>query len=191
MKKIALIIVVALTACALAQNWADFRTTDGKRVEPGAQATYRGTWTQLAAFTAGTVTPDASHRTYTTFDDDAQNRIVLCDSRWNRILIRALSTTAADTTTVDVFLMIGGTGDHFTRIGTLQFTTGTQPSGVSGSEFADAVTESNTDGSLRAWRTMSPTGYIAMAEVDIGPGDVLGFCPTTVTHNAVIEVCGY
>ncbi len=199
------IIAIGLVLTVAAVVWAQTvtpRNLSGQLVDPGSLHTFKPSgihnwlpagWQRLSAFTAATTTPDVSHRTYTTFDDDAQNRVLVCDSRWNKVVVRALGTTNNATITVDVFLMVGGTSDHFTRIGTLAFVVGQQPSSVTTYEFADAVSVTNETGSFRSWRAISPGGdYIGMGEVDLCPGDILGFCPTGITAGtAILEVCGY
>ena len=138
----------------------------------------------------GTTTPTSTNRTAALFDvTDTANSTFEIKSGWNSITLRLSSTTEGDTSVTDVFYM-RGTADHFTRIITLTWTTGTQTSSTSGEEFADTVVESN-----RFWHTtpspVSPTGnYIAEWSADFKGGGTIGISPTTITNAATIQITG-
>ncbi len=147
-------------------------------------------WSTIDTIASGTTTPTSTNRTAALFvSSDAKNSTFEVKSGWNNITLRLSSTTEGDTSVTDIFAM-RGTADHFTRIATLTWTTGTQTSSTSGEEFADTVVETN-----RFWHTtpspVSPTGnYIAEWSVDFKGGGTIGISPTTITNAATIQITG-
>ena len=146
-------------------------------------------WFELGTFTAGTTTPGVTARTAANFILDANNVTYDIKSGWNAIRLRLSTTTDADSTVVDVFFMNGT--DHFNRVATLTWTTGTQTSSTSGQEYADTVAESNGNWHKSA-STKSPTGnYIAEWAIDVAGSTTIGISPTTFANATTIEITGY
>lgn len=147
-------------------------------------------WFELGTFSAGTTTPGVTARTAANFILDANNVTYEIKSGWNAIRLRLSTTTDADSTVMDVFFM-NGVSDHFNRVSTLTWTTGTQTSSTSGQEYADTVAESNGNWHKSA-STKSPTGnYIAEWAIDVAGTTTIGISPTTFANNTTIEITGY
>lgn len=169
---------------------------EGHYVAPGLLQSHRPSgFTRFggttATFSAATTTPDATHRTYATFDDDTAVKTQTLDSRWVGIILRMCSPTENEVNVFDVFGTTG-TSDHWSRIGTLTWTTGTATSNVTGSEFADTCVVTNEDG-VYTWVVASPADSVgtAWAMIDAGPFDRIGLVPTTLASSAVAEICGF
>lgn len=147
-------------------------------------------WFQLGTFTASATTPTATNRTAAAFVLDANNVTYSIKSGWNAIRLRLSSTTDGDSTVTDIFFM-NSSDDHFNRISTLTWTTGTQTAKTSGQEYADTIAASNENWHITA-STVSPTGnYIAEWAIDVAGSGTIGISPTTVTNNATLEITGY
>jgi hypothetical protein len=192
-RKIAIITTICVVFAGLCWAVDPLLTLDGKQIGAGSMSTYQAqTWTTVGTWSAATTTPDATHRTLTAFQADTANKVVRLDGRYNRIRLRAYSTTAEDTTAIDCFLMYG-VNDHFTRVGSSSWTTGTQASGTAGSEFADTVgTPTNANGAPRSWRVISGAdNYIAFLELDVAGATYFGASPTTVTSACGLEIQGF
>lgn len=162
---------------------------DGERVNPGQIHSAQEGWVKAGTFTTVTTTPDATHRTAALFTADANNVVFEIPAKWNAVRVRVSSTTDGDSSVFDMFLM-NGDADHFNRIQTTTWTTGTQTAGTAGSEFADTVVRSNTNWH-KSSAIMSPEGnYIAEWIIDVIGSKKVGFSPTTITNTAIIEITG-
>ena len=183
--------VLALVIVCYASEIVHLSDRDGTITDPGVVYTVQSDWETLETFAAGTTTPGVTARTYATFDvSDTNNAIYTIPPEWNAIRLRCSSTTDGDSSVFDIFLMNGLT-DHYNRVATLTFTTGTQSATTSGHEYADTVAESNTNWHKSA-STMSPTGnYIAEWALDVMGSRRIGISPTTITHTAVLEITGF
>ena len=190
MKKYILIIILLVATVAFAVQ--GFRPVNkaGQSVEPGQLHTYQDGWNTVGSFAAATTTRAVDVRDYTNFVADGNNAVYRIESGWNKIRVRCSSTTDADSTVIDVFLM-NGASDYFNRVATLTFTTGTQTAGTSGYEFADGCAESNANWH-NSGSVMNPGGnYVAEWAIDHCGSTYIGFCPTTITHTAILEITGY
>lgn len=149
-------------------------------------------WFTLDTMAAGTTTPNQANRTAALFVGDAANSTFAIKSGWNGVRLRLSSTTDGDTSVTDVFFM-NGTADHFSRVATLTWTTGTQTSSTSGQEFADTVVISNNTNTWHKTQSaVSPTGnYIAEWSVDVLGSGTIGISPTTITNAATLEITGF
>ena len=165
----------------------------GDKTNPGRLHTKQAAWTSVGTFATGATTPGVTARTAALFSvTDPNNVSFSIGPGDNRIKFRCSSTTDADSTVFDVFVMhvrtTDGT-DHFNRIGTLTFTTGTQTAGTATYKFADTVVSSND---LYSITDFSPIGnYIAEANIDVQGAKIIGICPTTITNTAILEWKGY
>lgn len=161
----------------------------GERVNPGEMQTLQDDWETLGTFASATTTPNATHRTAAAFIADAKNVAFEIPAKWNTITIRCSSTTDGDSSVFDIFLMKGET-DHFSRIGTLTFTTGSQTATASGYVFADTLAETNEKWH-KASSELSPVGnYIAEWMVDHLGSFKVGVSPTTITNTAILDIIG-
>jgi len=151
-------------------------------------------WISVGTFLAAgdePTTPNQANRTAALMAAVSKVQIFTVPSQWNKVYIRCLSTTDGDSTVFDVFTSRGAS-DHYTRVVTLTFTTGTQTSGTSGSEFADTCVASNNTNTLHKASTLTnPTGnYIAEYGMTLNGCDHIAFVPTTITNNAALEISG-
>jgi len=161
----------------------------GERVNPGEMQSLQDDWETLGTFASATTTPNSTNRTAALFVADAKNVTFEIPAKWNAIKIRCSSTTDGDSSVFDIFLMNGET-DHFTRIGTLTFTTGTQTATASGYEFADTLAESNAKWHKLSSK-LSPEGnYIAEYMIDVIGSFKVGVSPTTITNTAILDITG-
>lgn len=184
-----ILVIMLFATAAWAANYSYNKA--GKKVEPGQLHTGQYGWATLGTFTTSTTTPGVTKRTTAQFVvNDANNVIYTIPSAYNRIRLRCSSTTDGDSSVFDVFLM-NGTSDHYNRVATLTFITGTQTAGTSGYEFADTLAETNSNWHKSA-AVMSPTGnYIAEYSIDVLGSAKIGISPTTITHTAILEITGY
>lgn len=172
--------------------------TDGTQVNPGQVHTVQNLWTTLGSFQATATTPGVASRTSAAFNSDAvTNATITIDPSWNAIRVRVSSNTDNNQSDFDFFLMNGT--DHFNRIASTVWTTGTQVSGTAGSEFADTLTVSNANWG-KSSSLMSPAGeYIAEWWIDVAGSSVFG---VSITGNdngsgvnnedtAIVEVTGF
>jgi len=148
-------------------------------------------WYSVGLFEESATTPDATNRTVALFTaTDANNLTYVIKPSWSVIKLRCSGWDDGDDFVFDVFFA-NSSSDHFTRVATLTWKTGTQTSATTSYEFADTLTESNAQ-----WHTtasaVSPEGnYIAEWAVGTGGSKMIGFCPTTNDSNAVLEITGY
>lgn len=163
----------------------------GKKESEARLTTKQDEWYTLGTFSAGATTPANSARTAATFNvTDPNNIIYEIKPGWNGVRIRLSTTTDADSTVTDVFLM-SSVSDHYNRVSTLTWTTGTQTSTTSGQEYADTVAETNANWH-KAASVMSPTGnYIAEWSIDVMGSKMIGLCPTTYANATTVEITGY
>lgn len=191
--KLKAFIVLVLVGVLFAQAQFYPYNTNNNRVNPGQVHTKQSNWVTAGAFSDSATTPADVNRTAALFtSEDANNVVYTIDPSWNKVVFRCSSTTDSDSTVFDIFIMDGATDDatdHYNRIGTLTFTTGTQTSSTATYEFADTCVASNDQ---YGFNVISPTGnYIAIAEVDVKGARFIGICPTTVTNAAILEIRGY
>lgn len=192
MKKTIIFFIIALATIAYAIDGMYTYDKTGVITNPGQTYSLQGRWESAGTFAAAAAeptTPDATHRTAAAMAAVSKVVIYTIRPEWNAVELRCSSTTDADTTVFDVFVARGAS-DHYTRIATLTFTTGTQTAGT-GYLFADTLVESN-----HQWHTtasvVSPTGeYIASYAIDTCGYSRIAFVPTTLTNNAVLEITGY
>lgn len=146
-------------------------------------------WTKITAPTAAsTTTPDATHRTLTTFVSDANNKIFTVPVGWSYAKIRCSGKADGDVNIWDI--LTAGTDGKFTRRATLTFTTGTQTGNTSTFEFADELTVTNEY--VLSSVTKSPAGnYIAEYIFDLGGDSYIGICGTTNVSRAYLEISGW
>lgn len=149
-------------------------------------------WTTLGTFTAGATTPAVTARTVATFNVTDPNNIVFpIKPGWNGVRIRLSTTTAADITVTDVFLM-SSNSDHYNRVSTLTWVTGTQTSSTSGQEYADEVTETNANWHKAASiMSIAKGDYIAEWSIDVMGSKMIGLSETTFAHATTVEITGY
>lgn len=186
------LLLVLFSVTALWAIEAVYTVDNGGNIVMPASCTDQSTWVSAGTFLAAgaePTTPNQANRTYALFAAVSKVQIYTVPPKWNSVLLRAGTTTDADSTVFDVFVT-RGTADHWTRVCTLTFTTGTQTSGTTGSEFCDTVVVSNETW-LAAVNPLSPTGnYIAMVEMDVRGFDRIGFVPTTLATDTFIEITG-
>lgn len=179
---IAIAILVFTILCVAAVNQSTLETAQSGWVTAG---------TFLATGDEPT-TPNQANRTATLMAAVSKVKIFTIPTSWNAIILRNLSTTDGDTTIYDVFLM-RGVADHYSRVCTQTWTTGTQTSGTTGSEFSDTlVLSNNTNTWHNAGIVVSPEGnYIAEYSLDVAGCTSVAFVPTTITADAILEISGY
>jgi len=155
--------------------------------------TAQSNWVSVGTFLAAgsePSTPNQVNRTAALMAAVSKVQIFTIPPAWNKVFLRCLSTTDGDSTVFDVFLSRGT--DLYTRVCTLTYTTGTQTSGTSGSEFADTCAVTNNTNTLHVASTLvTPTGnYIAEYGLTVCGNDKVAFVPTTITNDAALEICG-
>jgi len=156
-------------------------------------ATKQDGWVTLGTFDAGAAnTPGVAARTAATFDVTDTNNITFeIKPGWNGVRIRLSTTTAADSTVTDVFLM-SSVSDHYNRVATLTWVTGTQTATTSGEEYADAVVETNANWhKASSIMSIADADYIAEWSIDVMGSKMIGLCPTTYAHATTVEITGY
>jgi len=155
-------------------------------------ATKQDGWETLGTFSAGATTPAVTARTAATFNvTDPNNIVCLIEPGWNGVRIRLSTTTAADSTVTDVFLM-SSVSDHYNRVATLTWVTGTQTATTSGQEYADEVVETNANWHKAASiMSIADADYIAEWSIDVMGSKMIGLCPTTYAHATTVEITGY
>lgn len=175
-------LLVAAILCIAAVNQSTLETAQSGWVTAGT----------FSATTAEPTTPNQANRTFALMAAVSKVQVFTIPASWNAIILRNNSTTDGDTTVYDVFLM-RGTSDHYSRVCTQTWTTGTQTSGTSGSEFADTlVLTNNTNTFHNAGIVVSPEGnYIAEYSLDVAGCTSIAFVPTTLTNDAVLEISGW
>jgi len=181
-KYLVIALILAAVVCIAAVNQSTLETAQSGWVTAG---------TFLAASDEPT-TPNQANRTFALMAAVSKVQVFTIPASWNAIILRNNSTTDGDTTVYDMFLM-RGTSDHYSRVCTLTWMTGTQTSGTSGSEFADTlVVSNNTNTFHNAGIVVSPTGnYIAEYSLDVAGCTSVAFVPTTITNNAILEISGW
>jgi len=193
MKKLTtvLTIILLLAGVALAIQGVYSYNRAATIVEPGQLHTGQYSWATLGTFTMTTATPSVTNRTAALFAvNDTNNVVYTIPSAYNRIRLRCSSTTDGDSSVFDVYLM-NSASDHYNRVATLTFTTGTQTAGTLGYEFADTLVETNSNWHKTA-SVMSPTGnFIAEYAIDVLGSAKIGINPTTITNTAIVEISGY
>jgi len=197
-------LLIVLCAVALLYGLTEVRQVDleGNSRNPGVLFSIQDDWTAVAPVQgyfdpnyAGT-TPGPTLRTEALFNAEP-NVVTIIPARWNRVRIRCLGTTDGDTQVFDVFLSQGNANlnrsDHYTRVGTLTWTIGTQTGDVATYEFADTVVISNATNCWgKSWIPMSPTGdYIAEAWLDVAGSSSIGFAGTTLANRCLLQITGF
>ena len=197
MKRIAIFSTVVILVIA-GTLWAleTVRPIDleGTEVNPGSVHTLTSSWQSVGNLTTGVTTPGPTARTAALFNVTDPNNIVLkLPEGANGVRIRLSSTTDGDTTVTDLFIMddaaesLALSTDHFNRVSTLTWTTGTQTANTATHEFADTLVVTNENW-VPTPGTMSPTGnYIAEYRLDGQGGHYIGISGTTVTNTATVE----
>ena len=101
----------------------------------------------------------------------------------NAIIFRASGATDNSVNIYDILVMAGET-DHYNRIVTLSFTTGTQTSPVSGEEFADLITPSNLKWHRPPNNVSASDDYIGEYSLDVLGIKKIAIIPTTIVTGS-------
>jgi hypothetical protein len=175
------IIIIMLFVVMGAVNQSTLETTQSNWVSVGT----------FLATGAEPSTPNQANRTAALMAAVSKVQIFTIPPAWNKIYLRNSSTTDGDSTVYDVFLSRGA-ADHYTRVCTLTYTTGTQTAGTTGYEFADTCAVTNNTNTLHIASTLvTPTGnYIAEYGLTVCGNSRVAFVPTTITNDALLEICG-
>jgi len=197
-KIIAVVTILLVAGVAWALTEVRPKDLEGTDVNPGSVHSPTYSWQSVGALTTGVTTPGVTARTAATFNvTDPNNLVVKMGEGWNGVRIRVSSTTDADSTVIDIFYMddeaeaVTLASGHFSRLATTTWTTGTQTGTVSGQEYADTLVVTNENWAPSPG-TISPTGnYIAEYRFDAQGAHYIGFCGTTVTNAATVEIKGF
>jgi hypothetical protein len=103
----------------------------------------------------------------------------------NALIFRASGATDNSVNIYDILVMAGDT-DHYNRIVTLSFTTGTQTSPVTGEEFADLITPSNLKWHRIPNNASAADDYIGEYSLDIYGIKKVAIIPTTIVTSSSI-----
>ena len=103
----------------------------------------------------------------------------------NAIVMRFSGVTNDSVNVYDIMFM-AGEDDHYTRVGTVTATTGTQVSGVEFQEFADTVAVTN-EFWHQAFKVVSPgDDYIGEISVDVYGVKKIALIPTTIVTGSSV-----
>jgi hypothetical protein len=109
--------------------------------------------------------------------------------RWNAVEFRYTGATDNASDAYDIFFMKTG-GDHYTRTGTHTVITGTQPSSITGEEFCDQITTSNSRWKKTWQDTSGDDNYIGDAVVDVFGIHKIAVVKVTDGNDGHVEISG-
>ncbi len=157
-------------------------------------------WFTIAEFaSSGGAATDLAvgERTYATIiaaiaaDAGNDGQIVVFDLPYgaNAVRFRNIGLAAAGDHVYQLYssAKFGAADSAFVKRGTLTFKTGSQASTVTGFEFADLLTVTNTSASSASWTVANPgdgTELVAEAFIDMQGDDTLVIVPTTLDDNS-------
>jgi hypothetical protein len=159
---------------------------------PGQVFTPWSEWSEAGkyAFTAAGTTPAVGARDIASVVDSTSVQVIEVPFNANAIIMRFTGATADAINVYDVLAARKGT-DHYTRIGTLTVTTGTQVSSVASQEFADQIAISNERWPA-TWKFASAADdYIGEAEVDFRGYSQMALVCTTNGNDGTVDIAGY
>jgi hypothetical protein len=147
-------------------------------------STKQSAWQLRGTVTAGITTPGVTARDKASVEALSGIFIEVFPAD-NAIIFRGSGATDGTDNIYDILFMASG-DDHYNRIVTLTFTTGTQTSPVSGEEFADLITASNLK-----WHTVPNNAsalddYIGEYSLDVFGVGRIAVIPTTIVTSSSI-----
>lgn len=138
----------------------------------------------LGTVAAGITTPAATARDASTVEALAGLFIEVMPAQ-NAIILRASGATDNSVNIYDILVM-AGESDHYNRMVTLSFTTGTQTSPITGEEFADLITPSNLKWHRTPNNASASDDYIGEYSVDVFGIKKIAIIPTTIVTSSTV-----
>jgi hypothetical protein len=147
-------------------------------------STKQSAWQLRGTVTAGITTPGVTARDKASVEALAGIFIEVFPAD-NAIIIRGSGATDNSDNIYDVLFMASG-DDHYNRVATLTFTTGTQTSPVSGEEFSDLITVADEKWHSEMKNASAADDYIGELAVDMWGCGRIALIPTTIVTSSSI-----